>query len=1035
MAGEYDDEEDYGAPSGGGGALAMLQLGNQTTTPEALSYARKILEKSTQPGEDPAETDYIKRVQSNADIARNALRAARERLSAQEFGNKEAWLAAAAGFGAPTKTGAFGESIGRVAGNLIEPTRRKREFNQGKEKSLLDLDLGLAGVDDTLLKSQLELLKLKQQTQGRMSVEALKTMGRKVGEDGKTPQMARRAVDREYAKDYVDYIQTGASDAAKALEELGSARDRLRGYAIDPESGKKVSVRGASDNLTGPVVGTMSNLPWIGKTVQDVFYPDSSDVQETVEYTVQRSLRPILGSQFTKEEGERLIARVYNPRLDEKVNAERLDRLLKQLERANQAKKAAADYFEEHGTLGPSASDPRGFQGKKSWSINDFMPKDEPTARKKPRAAPSKNDDSYDPWDGGVIQYEDLVPAGEEFLEGGEVDGYAEGGGVNGRVDHEMPDGRIISAPPQVPYEQVKKRYEAMTGQVFEDEQTGAPDGEINQEAIDSVTPGMDFDAETTIGLGGSALGHGLLGAAGGRYGSKLGYGLADLVPGHKTSDAEGRVLQGLENEGLTPTEWTRLVSQAQKMGVPATGMDLGGVELRALGEASMNPENKETRDLYATMRDRQAGARGRVESRINQSLKPDDYFGQMKKLKSDLKSNSSPLYKDLYAKFPSLKSPALMQLMGTPSGKRAVKEAVKAIQDRPGASLGKTDATGMVTKPSLEFLDEVKNAYDDMITDEEMSGGVYKATKRGKRWRDLRNALRNEVDTLTTDPKTGVSAYKEARSQYAGDLETIDALRFGREDFMKMPAAEVADTIKDMNFSERDALRSGVAQSLFEKIGKVGHRVSPAEKVIDTPDLNEKLKLLFDKPNEFKIFKEAMDLESKMFEESQSTIRRGRSALSSTRDPKSNILRRTVKKAPTLGIFSPTQWAIRWLRRSEPIGKKEAGEIVRILKTSDPKDLKKLEARLTPKFGRELARKKRTGKAAMAGAALGAAFPFAKDYFNGDDEPPADEETGMAEGGQVDDPVWNHITQQVLNGSRFGADDIVSPLTRRMGR
>lgn len=1046
MPDEYDDESGYGGGGGysGPAPLQLVGMGEQFTTPEALSYAKKILGRTVD-GADPLEgQDYLSRVKANAETARNALIKARERLAAQEYGRSEEWLAAAAAFGSPTKTGSFGETIGNVAGNLIEPRRKRREFNMARDRELTQLDMGLAGVDEQVLQAQLEMMKLKQDRDTKMSTEALKILGRRVGAQQEIPKRAREAVDREYAKDYVEFIQTGASDAAKALEELGSARDQLRGYYIDEEGTKRKVKGGKKDSLTGPVVGTLSNLPWVGKTVQDVAFPESSDVQETVEYTVQRSLRPILGSQFTKEEGERLIARVYNPRLDERVNAERLDRLIKQLDRAYQAKIAAARYFEENNTL-------NGFKGKVAWTIDDIWPEDGGGGRAAPSARRPAAGDSEVPQSGYLpsvkelpeLDYESIVPAGEKLARGGRVRRYAEGGEVEERVPYEMPDGRIIHAPPGVPYERVLQRYEKAIGQSFapQPEDAAAPeDGAQEPEAGEPV--GFDFDAPTAVELGGTAAGQALLGAAGGRYGMKTAHGLADLLPGHRTSSAESRILAGLENEGLDPSEWIKQVTRAQRLGVPMTLMDTGGIEMRALGEAAMHPENPETRQVYQETVDRQAGSRQRVDEQINKALKPDDYFVKEKELQKELKANAKPLYEELAKKYPYLKSESLMQLMNTPSGKKAVKEATKAIRDKPGATLGKTDAMGMVTKPSIEFLDTVKDELDDMINKEEMSTGEYKATKKGRRLRELRNALRNEIDTLTTDPKTGVSAYKEARAQYAGDLEIRDALRFGRFEFLKKPAGEITEMIKDMNFTEKDALRTGVAQALYERTSKTGRRVNPVDKVADTADVQDKLKLLFDKPNEYKIFKEALDLEMRMFDESKSTLSRGKQALSTVRDPNERFATKVVKKAPTLGITSPVQWFLRLIRRKPELGKKESAEILRVLRMNDPAELRRLEARLLPKVGRAAARKGRVGKATMAGAALGAAFPFLKDKLGGDEEGPsefsdeidADEEVPrFGRGGLVRRPTWERVTERVLNQSMFGGDDILSALSDRM--
>lgn len=177
----------------------------------------------------------------------------------------------------------------------------------------------------------------------RAVVGATQSQGEQVNQARQTA--AGKAVDEQFAKDYVAFTTGGASDAAKQLGQLHDVVNELQ----NPQA-----------NLTGPVLGHMPDA------VKSFTNPEAIAMRERVEEVVQRSLRSILGAQFTEREGERLIARAYNPNLPESENAIRVNRLFTQLQQAFDAKQSAAQYFEKNGTLD-------GWKGKLP-TIDDFEP-------------------------------------------------------------------------------------------------------------------------------------------------------------------------------------------------------------------------------------------------------------------------------------------------------------------------------------------------------------------------------------------------------------------------------------------------------------------------------------------------------------------------------------------------------------------------------------------------------------------------------------------------------------------------------------
>lgn len=166
---------------GGLGALQSYFESVSTTTPEAQEAARGILSsylESRKSGERPG-SEIIQRLEDQAEQTRQALRDARERIMARRRPRAEALLAVSAGFGTPTRTGAFGETLGNVSRNLIPALQNLREFDTARDDALLGIDQGLAGADSNVLAAQLRLEELERAAEARLAQEALKTLGRR----------------------------------------------------------------------------------------------------------------------------------------------------------------------------------------------------------------------------------------------------------------------------------------------------------------------------------------------------------------------------------------------------------------------------------------------------------------------------------------------------------------------------------------------------------------------------------------------------------------------------------------------------------------------------------------------------------------------------------------------------------------------------------------------------------------------------------------------------------------------------------------
>ena len=132
----------------------------------------------------------------------------------------------------------------------------------------------------------------------------------------------------------------------KALDETfaktldGTSAQQLSAARQDTASISKVLEQLESgENLTGPLIGS------IPEELRALLYPESVQAQQLVEQVVQKNLRAILGGQFAQKEGEQLVKRAYNPKLNPQQNAARLRSLLLTLDAAAKGKQEQTDYF------------------------------------------------------------------------------------------------------------------------------------------------------------------------------------------------------------------------------------------------------------------------------------------------------------------------------------------------------------------------------------------------------------------------------------------------------------------------------------------------------------------------------------------------------------------------------------------------------------------------------------------------------------------------------------------------------------------
>ena len=149
----------------------------------------------------------------------------------------------------------------------------------------------------------------------------------------------------------------------KVIQEIAKDIPRLPDVKLDIEDLKLQRDRLKEDStLTGGVRGAISVLG----DYQSLVDPKAADVKERIQSVVQKSIRSLMGAQFTEREGQGILKRAFNPLLKTEQNIERINLLITKLQAGYDQKVAIINAIEKGDK---SVLDLQNLQGKLE---NDF---------------------------------------------------------------------------------------------------------------------------------------------------------------------------------------------------------------------------------------------------------------------------------------------------------------------------------------------------------------------------------------------------------------------------------------------------------------------------------------------------------------------------------------------------------------------------------------------------------------------------------------------------------------------------------------
>lgn len=426
------------------------------------------------------------------------------------------------------------------------------------------------------------------------------------------------------------------------------------------------------------------------------------------------------------------------------------------------------------------------------------------------------------------------------------------------------------------------------------------------------------------------------------------------------TKTAVGKVSRAINESGMTPQQIEQKVLQDRARNIPSTIANADPA-LVDLAETVAQRSGPSGRLVEKKLGEQTAGARERTYAQTRKGIKSGNFYADEQKMVADLRKQADTMYKDAYAYgdvddpriIDALKNPRFQEFWGKARSIADTEaQAAKLRGEDPSKFAlpeiykpsGKFDANGneileLTKLPDVRTLDYIKRGIDATI-DAGYKSAKGMSSAEANALKQLRNVYVNAIDEATGGAN---SPYLKARQAYSGDMEVLDAMRAGMNDFNKLDHEQVIDMISKMGAAEKDAFRTGVVRDLYSKIMDPSSNINAAQRIIGAPEMQAKLQPLFDSPAKFEMFKSALEREAQLFQQSNRILggaATGRRTQARERFEEGSGVGAAVADAVSGGFWGSLSNMAARVARSATMTDDIAEKVGKLLMSSDPHEV-----------------------------------------------------------------------------------------------
>jgi hypothetical protein len=385
------------------------------------------------------------------------------------------------------------------------------------------------------------------------------------------------------------------------------------------------------------------------------------------------------------------------------------------------------------------------------------------------------------------------------------------------------------------------------------------------------------------------------------------------------------KMSSALRDSNMTPEDMKYMLSLDRAMGVPSVIAN-AGTGLSDLAETVAQRSGAGARNIEKVLGTQKAGIRDRVYQQTKNQMRPGEYYDDLDNLILDMKTKSQPLYDQAYS-VGEVKDPKVLEFFKLPQFQKGISRAQELLAAE-GRDLD-------MSKPTVEVLDQVKRGLDGLI-EKETDSVTGKVSDLGRVYTIKKNEYLKALDEA-------VPEYKQARDSYRGDAEIKTAMQAGMDDFNKLDPEQVKKMIGGFNSAEREAFKTGAARNIYGMLMNPSNDFNAAKKIINSPNMRNKLEPLFDSKDHFDLYKNALERESQLFTTANKILggsQTGKRAQMREEFEDQSGIGEAIKQGIMGNVWSSLGGLAMKAASSAQMSKETAEQLSKMLMSSDPREV-----------------------------------------------------------------------------------------------